>query len=417
MSKPEQHYLLVVRLFDCQGYNPARHMPRQCCKYKRSPNDALLDSENGETYCGTCWQAWLKSRPKSQAAPIRPTPEAPGKEACSSEKEEIIADDKELGELEGVPYSDGTLYLVSRLQRLVFHASRSESGHLRCAGVLVHNVKTGKDILKLHSEIEKPARDEFPFKAQPEDHCETPFEAYADLAPYLGFLAEMLGKDRTSLRVWDPYYCAGNVKRNLRRLGFSAIHNECEDFYSIVGSSEQPPHDCIITNPPYSTEPVDHVERLVKILCKQRKPWFVVQPNYVYIKPFWEEYTKNLLLAPRPFFLTPSVPRKYKYKTPTGLRDVRAQQLKTSPFISMWYCWLGPQHTERMYRWIARQEAVARLPLSLACTEYCLPDSFKDSNDKTRRKQRKGKKRSASSETLLGKGSSPESKRSRKRGR
>lgn len=304
-----------------------------------------------------------------------------------------MTDDSAPDELKGVVVDD-VLYLVSYSQGKVFASERGKDGKLQCVGkVQTANGKRGHVKIYRQGEGVARARTGFPFPADPNDHCETPLEAYEDLAPYLRFLARAMGKKPSELRIWDPFYCDGAVTRNMDKLGFHKVHNECVDFYTVIESGKLPEHDCIMTNPPYSTEPVDHVQRLVKILCAQSKPWFVVQPNYVYVKPFWVEYTSKLLSSPRPFFLSPQTPRKYKYKTPAGMRLVTCQQLKTSAFVSMWYCWLGPRYTEQMYRWIRSRSRTEPLPLHLACTEHFLPDCFKDSNDKSRRKPRKPKKR------------------------
>lgn len=374
-----------------------------CCAWKRTKNDALLDGETGISFCGTCWQKWIisnqergLSHSKSNTTTRSPhkAPDVVAQITSDDQKGALVDDDASLGELEGVQHG-GSLYLVSRPRRLVFDTERSVDGRLICVGELVRGSQS-QDEIRLYKVDSVASVSKFPFTASAEDHCETPLDAYEDIAPYLAFLARCLGKDKKSLKIWDPFYCNGAVKRNFAKLGFENVHNECEDFYRALEDKKLPAHDCIVTNPPYSTEPIDHVHRLVKILCQQRKPWFVVQPNYVYTKPFWEKYTSTKLIAPRPFFLTPHTPRKYKYKTPAGLRHVvSAQHLKTSPFVSMWFCWLGPEHTEKLYRWVASGGHDDPLPLSLACTEFFLPDSFKDSNDKTRRKPRKPKKRKA----------------------
>lgn len=348
-------------------------------------------------YCGTCWQKWIVARTTAWS---RCPKKSSGFCALIEETEtydcNLVADAESLGELEGV-HHENVLYLVSRSKGLVFASEREEDGRLRCVGEVLNTAEKSRDI-KLYDwkkDDESSGRGKFPFVAGPQDHCETPLDAYEDLSPYLRFLANSMGKEASNLQIWDPYYCDGGVKRNLRRLGFCNVHNEREDFYEVVKGGKLPAHDCIVTNPPYSTEPIDHVHELFKILCAQSKPWFVVQPNYVYTKPFWEELTSNVLAAPRPFFLSPHTPRKYKYKTPVEMRPISSKQLKTSPFVSMWYCWLGPKYTERFYRWVSSKPAVDPLPLTLACTEYFLPDCFKDSNDKTRRKSQKSKKRKA----------------------
>lgn len=359
-----------------------------------------MDSETGKSYCGTCWQNWITCQLQngsSNAIPetLKESPPTAKKtitESCDPKQVSSMEDDDSLGELEGVQFR-GTLYLVSRTKGLVFDSQRSANGRLICVGETKRGINE-KEELRLYEVNSVSIAPRFPFEATPEDHCETPLNAYEDIACYLTFLADCLHKDKRDIKIWDPYYCNGAVKRNLATLGFESVHNECEDFYQILKDNKPPAHDCIVTNPPYSTEPINHVHLLLKFLCRQQKPWFVVQPNYVYTKPFWEQFTSTMLTAPRPFFLTPSTPRRYKYQTPTGLREVSSNQhLKTSPFVSMWFCWLGPKHTEKFYHWIVTRRHDPQLPLFLACTEYFVPDSFKDSNDKTRRKPRKPKKR------------------------
>lgn len=64
-----------------------------------------------------------------------------------------------------------------------------------------------------------------------DDHCETPLEAYEDVAVFLDALCAQLGRTRASLRVYDPYYCAGGVVERLGQLGFEHVVNEPRDCY------------------------------------------------------------------------------------------------------------------------------------------------------------------------------------------
>lgn len=58
--------------------------------------------------------------------------------------------------------------------------------------------------------IVTPAQvEKHPFQVDPKDHAETPFEAYRDLEPILHRLALSLGKTKSTLRIYDPFYCAG----------------------------------------------------------------------------------------------------------------------------------------------------------------------------------------------------------------
>ena len=42
-----------------------------------------------------------------------------------------------------------------------------------------------------------------PFQTSAADHCETPYEAYADIAPVLKCLATLMGKDCAQLRIYE----------------------------------------------------------------------------------------------------------------------------------------------------------------------------------------------------------------------
>ena len=106
----------------------------------------------------------------------------------------------------------------------------------------------------------------WPFQPHPADHCETPLVAYQDLAPTLQALASKLYGPITTrpavtseviassrLRIYDPYFCTGRVKENLRSLGFTEVRNVCEDFYAAADQGTIPEFDVLVTNPPVSS--------------------------------------------------------------------------------------------------------------------------------------------------------------------
>jgi hypothetical protein len=72
-----------------------------------------------------------------------------------------------------------------------------------------------------------------PFVTDVGDHCETPFEAYADIAPVLHGLARSLGVESARLRIYDPYFCEGGVCTHLHKLGFHCVMNDNVDFYKV----------------------------------------------------------------------------------------------------------------------------------------------------------------------------------------
>lgn len=105
----------------------------------------------------------------------------------------------------------------------------------------------------------------------------------------------------TLMRVCSPYFCAGSMVRHLARLGFHNVVNRNEDFYAAIAEGRVPEYchpcfcfviswcssyDVLVTNPPFSTTPVDHIARLYAFVAEARKPFLILQPNYVYTKPF-----------------------------------------------------------------------------------------------------------------------------------
>jgi hypothetical protein len=399
-------------------------MVKDCCARKRSENDVLLDSEDGRVYCASCWQHWVQRclltacdesvRPQSNP-PVRdvavhsalvekvpdafrlsnaPDGVAPNENSVAMQ---LLYDDGDsVGELTGICVNDGVLYLVSQKRGLAFDSTRTEGGQLRRVGVF--DAATGEVELDkfCRPSFVDQAMSTFPYEANPADHCETPRKAYEDLLPVLHFLARALGKAPEALLIYDPYYCAGSSKRFLAELGFANVYNACEDFYAHVAHGTTPKYDVLVTNPPYvPSRDRDHVESLTKFVTSSGKPWLILQPNYVYTKDFWMTYTTDSRHGPRPFFLTPPQPRDYVYSTPPGLRALSSSHRKTSPFVTFFYCWLGAVHQVAFYKWWACK-ASAKSRLRLACAEFFLPDNFKDSADKTRKKCQSKKRPRAS---------------------
>ena len=181
---------------------------------------------------------------------------------------------------------------------------------------------------------------ELNFVADEADHAETPLRAYEDLAPVLRVLAAALNKSVADLRIYDPYYCNGTVKRHLGSLGFVNVSNTNTDFYAAARSGTVPTHDVVVTNPPYSG---DHIARLFAWLTsKHRKaaggvPWMVLAPNYVYMKPFFQPILTGSALA----ILAPD--SRYVYD---NVGQARAC-LRTAPFASLWYIDAGHVMTSR----------------------------------------------------------------------
>eukprot|EP00049_Salpingoeca_infusionum_P027057 m.30049 g.30049 ORF g.30049 m.30049 type:complete len:281 (+) comp9232_c0_seq2:158-1000(+) len=224
-----------------------------------------------------------------------------------------------------------------------------------------------------------------PFRTDKDDHCETPFKAYQDIAPILHLLAGLLGKSSDELVIYDPYFCAGSMKRHLSRLGFDHVINECRDFYADIRDATIPDYDVLITNPPYSTKPIDHIERLMTFCADQKKPYFILQPCYAYTKPYFDQALRKL--GTGAFFLTPSV--RYVYRTPQGLRNVPANRFSTSPFVCLWFCYLPKDlFDEVTLAWCSNLHRECP-GCKLKVKSTSLPDKYKDSHDDTRRRLKK----------------------------
>ena len=174
---------------------------------------------------------------------------------------------------------------------------------------------------------------QYPYPVVDDDHCESPAEAYQDISSFLVAVANQLGKSPDTLRIFDPYFCEGNMKERLASIGFPVVHNEKKDFYELIRTNTLPEFDVLVTNPPYSG---NHMERLLSFCTSElcRKPWFLLMPNYVYTKDYYDPIFKAVA---KPFYVTPANGRRYMYTTPKGRRQEKSSKY-TSPFPTFWYC-------------------------------------------------------------------------------
>jgi hypothetical protein len=209
-----------------------------------------------------------------------------------------------------------------------------------------------------------PATRIFPFPTVDDDHCESPVEAYADIVPLLHYLQRNnnhpTGSTSTNLRIYDPYYCDGAVIRHLTSLGFPNVYNNKEDCYATWQNDKTntlSQCDVLVTNPPYSG---DHMERLLTFAVSRQwgdRPWFLLLPNFVHKKDYYQQLLVRAAAADvrknssndnnyddddiRPFYLVPD--KRYIYVPPKHFRAAKKSDVhkKSSPFVSMWYCWGG----------------------------------------------------------------------------
>ena len=118
----------------------------------------------------------------------------------------------------------------------------------------------------------------YSFQADRGDHCQTSLRAHEDSAVFLDLVASLLGKNRNILSIFDPYFCTGTMKKNLRQLGFHTVHNEFEDVYSVIHEDRVPSHDVLVAGPPYSEM---HILHLLRFCSAHQIPYFLHMPDHV----------------------------------------------------------------------------------------------------------------------------------------
>lgn len=182
-------------------------------------------------------------------------------------------------------------------------------------------------------------RNKYPYEVVPDDHCETPIEAYEDVSSLLQLYAQSISQPIDKLFVYDPYFCEGSMKERLQSLGFDNVYNQKEDFYGKIASRTIPPYDVLLTNPPYSLQ---HMEQLLDFVFQSQKPFCLLVPNYVYMKDYYtsllaQHASKLTNKITSMFFLCPKTGRRYQYSTPKGRRQQKSAKL-TSPFPTFWFC-------------------------------------------------------------------------------
>ena len=193
----------------------------------------------------------------------------------------------------------------------------------------------------------------YPYPTDYNDHFETPLRAYTDIRPLMQIAIDKKIKVYNTNKssspqfiIYDPYFCTGRAKSLLEET-FSKCNTEIlvqhqkRDFYKDMRKHNIPPHDILVTNPPYSG---NHKERCLEFAVNQLKtrgtPFFLLMPNYVASK----EYFRKLVLEEniQNVFVAPSSSRPYEYDHPEGTGH------ESPPFQSVWFCGLsqGPSTQE-----------------------------------------------------------------------
>lgn len=181
-----------------------------------------------------------------------------------------------------------------------------------------------------------------PFQVDDTDHCETPSQAYQHVLDILDQLAKSINKKRSNLRIYDPYYCDGGVKKKLAVFGFASVINQNRDFYDDVEKKNTPGYDVLVTNPPYSGV---HMEKILAFCSLEsstkQKPFLLLLPHFVYTKDYYQR-SLSPNVSSSMFFLVPEV--RYSYLPPAwveankGSKAIEQGKNVTAPFPSFWYC-------------------------------------------------------------------------------
>ena len=205
------------------------------------------------------------------------------------------------------------------------------------------------------------------------DDRETPLRALEDVVPLLEHVARANRiAPAAALRVYDPYYCRGAVRRQLATLGFTDVYNRAEDFYAVKKEGRCPPHDVLLTNPPFSK---DHVRSALAYAVKRKAPWLMLLPSNVYLRAWFNDVVTARDLSP-PLFLCPHerysfdrVPAAVPLSSSSSAASsaaaaATAAAAKHIPFCTIWLVGgLTPTIREQMHsQWSSRRATLARTP-------------------------------------------------------
>ena len=181
----------------------------------------------------------------------------------------------------------------------------------------------------------------YSFQVDDTDHCETPLQAYRDALDVLDRLAKSLNKKRSTLRIYDPYYCDGGVKLKLASYGFTSVINRNRDFYDDIDKKATPEYDVLVTNPPYSGVHMEKILAFCSESSNKQKPFLLLLPHFVYTKDYYQSALSSKVFSSM-FFLVPEI--RYSYIPPAwvearkGSKALEQGKSQNSPFPSFWYC-------------------------------------------------------------------------------
>ena len=168
-----------------------------------------------------------------------------------------------------------------------------------------------------------------PFQTDYGDHFETNKSAVADIKHVIDALADAMGIEGKKLKIYDPYYCAGAIKKTWADSGFPECINDNLDCYQTWKDQNEKPHDVIITNPPFSGE---HKDWCLEYCVASKKPWLVLLPGYCASKNYFDSRCGKI----QSIFLVPNSTYSFTHPEGTGYND--------SPFYSIWMGSFGEYH-------------------------------------------------------------------------
>ena len=207
------------------------------------------------------------------------------------------------------------------------------------------------------------------------DHFETPLRAYEDIEAPLALIAKGLNIPRHELKIFDPYYCRGGVKKHLQKLGFSQVYNENEDFYTSTRFTDFSLFDVVITNPPYSS---NHKELCMKWLRRTEKPFFCLMWKFAATKAW---YRHGLQSSKPDWYVCPKDKNRYDFKNPSG----KGMQ-GGSPYQPLWFV-----NTASV---LSNYEMLSKIPKPFALTiGTTVPYSSKKKRGNPRQRRKAAEKR------------------------
>ena len=233
---------------------------------------------------------------------------------------------------------------------------------------------------------------DFPYPVDYNDCFETPLQAYQDVQPLIDWLAAAAGPASASregddesgvkpahdaagghqpgsICLYDPYYCNGRTALLLREhLGYTNVIHEKRDFYADIRHQTVPPHEILITNPPYSdthkTKCLDFCFQ--RLRSSARTPFLLLMPAYTASK----QYFRNFLLQngvkhdadeDEVVYIIPGQEYQYDHPENTGKEE--------SPFASLWFCGIGRDRVQALRTFLSSNGAggwPCRVAFSLA---------------------------------------------------